>query len=313
MADFIKPRIFFVMLLLFAVNIISGCIKEESFSDKELKGTEGITIDFIKDYPQEKYTIEKDVPVDIILEIRNKGAYPETEEQKIDGKVYISGFDKSIIDIEKEKDLADVLLPSAFVAYPEGSLDNIQFDGKILSEKLRAEKYEANIMATLCYSYATKAAASVCVDTAPLEKNKVCSAESKTLTSQGAPVAVTRIDEEVSSDKIHFKISISNAGNGDVINREVLEKCNPYGDKRLERDDFDKVELVKVTLGQQELKCNAENNKIRLFNGQGFAICTLDKEDFKNIPTFTSPLNIELKYGYKSTILKQINVLKVVI
>ena len=53
------------------------------------------------------------------------------------------------------------------------------------------------------------------------------------------------------------------------------------------------------------------NNIIRLFDGEGFVICILTVSELGNIQSaYTTPLNIELGYNYRSTISKQIRIKK---
>ena len=58
--------------------------------------------------------------------------------------------------------------------------------------------------------------------------------------TQGAPVAVTSVEETVSRDRVQFKVYISNVGGGDVIDplAPILE-CHTA----LETEEVDKVEI----------------------------------------------------------------------
>ena len=317
----IRLEIFFVLLLLI---LVSGCqTKDGKQSSKDTStGTEGITINFLPNSPQDKYVVSNDQeePISIILEIRNKGSYPrENDVNELSrGQVYISGFDDNIIRMEEAgKRLDRQFLEGRSSINPEGGFDIMEFKGSIYTSGIVIEKYEPAILATLCYPYATKASPSVCIDPFPFDEKqkKVCKVGSQTLASQGAPIAITSIDQEASSTKIQFKINLKNAGKGDIIKIDTLDRCNPTGGQSLERNDFDRIEMVRADAGLSTLRCGPfteGNGIIRLNNGQGFIICTLDKESYQDTKSaYTTPLNLEFRYGYRTTASKPIKISKI--
>jgi len=236
--------------------------------------------------------------------------------------------------------LAPKFLPAASEVNPLGGFATAEFDGEIVADKITVDQYTPTILATVCYPYATKASPTVCIDPFPFDdrQEKVCNIGTQTLSSQGAPVQVTKIEQEASTKKIQFKIHIKNVGGGDVIqtgnskNLEggtlpTLDRCSPLGNGLLDRKDFDRVQLNKVQIGSVDLLKDAQGNFrnpklcspfadgsddiIRLFDGVGFVICTLTVDDLGSIQSaYTTPLNIELEYNYRSTISKQIEISK---
>tara|TARA_Y100000310_G_scaffold343471_1_gene451245 strand:- start:2802 stop:3791 length:990 start_codon:yes stop_codon:yes gene_type:complete len=320
----VKFEILFLVLL---VIVIAGCDKLGGKGSSKSSGTEGITINFLENSPQDRYMVsnEDEEPISVILELRNKGPYPQDEDENIlsRGKVYISGFDKEIIRIdEPSANLRRDYLLGLNSFNPEGGFDTVEFEGVISSDKIIVDEYSPTILATLCYPYVTKASPTVCIDPFPFDdkQEKVCRIGSTQLSSQGAPITITRIDEEASSNKLQFKINVKNGGNGEVIKVNSLVKCDPYGDTSsgkediLERKDFDRVELVRATVGFSELECGPldEGRFIRLFNGEGFVLCGLDRSSFEESKSaYTTPLNIELRYGYRSTISKPVRISKI--
>jgi len=187
----------------------------------------------------------------------------------------------------------------------------------IYPEDLIVDKYEPTILATLCYPYKTKASPSVCIDPFPFDnsQDKVCSIGSAKLSSQGAPIAITSIEQEASASKIQFKINIKNLGDGEVINFDSLDKCDPTHGKLFERSDFDKIILDKASVGFSELTCGPfpdGNNIIRLSDGEGFILCSINKDSYENEKSaYTTPLNLEIKYGYRTTETKPIRISKI--
>jgi hypothetical protein len=240
------------------------------------------------------------------------------------GKVFIGGFDDGIITFDtKETSLFGKELTARSSINPQGGFLTVEFEGNIAANNLQVEQYDPTILATICYPYKTIAGPNVCVDPDPFDdkQEKVCRLGSHSLTSQGAPIAVKTIDQEASSNKLRFKIVIENVGNGDVIKPDSMDKCGGTGDNRLKRDDFDLVELTQAKVGTIDLLSDSGNSKcgpfakqgtklIRLFDGEGFVICSVDKNEIPVSTAYTTPLNIELSYGYRSTTSKSISIKK---
>jgi len=345
-----KARILTATLcvLLLAVSVagcdeIRGKIGKKDKEAKEfVRGPEGLVMSFVPNYPQDKFIVskpkeaDKGEPISILVEVRNKGTYPPEEESKAKhtifgaGKIHLSGFDTNIIQMNSNsKGLKDLFLPAASSINPLGGLDTAEFDGIIAADNILIDSYNPTILVTACYPYFTKSTPTVCIDPEPfdLRQEKVCNIGSQTVPNQGAPIAVTRIDQEAAAGKIQFKITIRNAGKGDVIwDKEgvsnlfpLLERCDPNKGGRLDRKDFDRVQLEKVQIGSVDLfrggKCapfaDGTNNIVRLFDGEGFVICTLDVDDLGDIQSaYTTPIDIELRYAYRSTISKPIQIKK---
>jgi hypothetical protein len=333
---------FSIIFLIF----ITGCGKNESQDfDGPITGEEGLEISFLENFPLTKYVLgsEQQEPITIILDVRNKGALGLGIDESLSsnhflnkGKIFIGGFDDSIVNMDRSDDSDDditiedktidistLILPSRSSINPQGGFFSVQFDGNVVAANLQVEQYDPTILATICYPYKTIAGPNVCVDPDPFDdkQEKVCRLGSHSLTSQGAPIAVKTIDQEASSNKLRFKIVIENVGNGDVIKPDSMDKCGGTGDNRLKRDDFDLVELTQAKVGTIDLLSGSENSKcgpfakqgtklIRLFDGEGFVICSVDKADIPVSTAYTTPLNIELSYGYRSTASKSISIKK---
>jgi hypothetical protein len=324
--------------------IVSGCNglgnNGGSASSEFERVNDGLVMEFVKNYPGDRYLISdidgEEEEVSIIIDLRNRGTFPEGDNFDAGG-IYLSGFDRDIVNMDTYvKDLSDedVFLPAASYVNPLGSFSTAEFEGDIIGDNIPVETYTPTILATACYPYATKASPTVCVDPFPFDdrQEKVCTIGSQTLGSQGAPVAVTRIDQEASTGKVQFKIHMKNLGGGDIIKpgkgkeattTDTLDLCSPLGNDLLDRKDFDRVHLKTVEIGGNNLveqgKCSpfadgtSDDAKkiIRLFEGEGFVICTLTVADLGTVQSaYTTPLNIELGYNYRSTISKQIEISK---
>ena len=156
----------------------------------------------------------------------------------------------------------------------------------------------------------------VCIDPEPysvFDENKVCTigrnGETYSLGTQGAPVAVTRITEEISTNDIHFTIEIKNVGTGKVVDENTRVDC-PLA---LDYNDVDKI-LVKAQLPfDASPRCQPRGDHrdpVRLDKtGRGFIFCSFQKPSSKS--AFETVLNIELDYRYLDTIEKKIEIVNI--
>lgn len=331
-----EKKLVFALFLISAI-LISGCNSGKQDVKKSLEeirtGTEGIALRFLPNAPPDKIHAEEGADplttsFDVVLELRNKGAYPQpgfiTSPK---GVLYLSGYDQSIMSFIGQnppvENLERKALEGKSSINPNGGLDLVTFKGVINTENLNVEKYEPTLLATACYNYQTVAGPSVCIDPDPysINEKKVCQVQNIALNSQGAPIAVTSVNEEAFATKTQFKITIKNVGNGDVIKMESLSKCAPSGEK-IGRDDIDKVYLVEAKVGSKPLNCGPFANiqegntrgqagDIRLINGEGYVICELPSSDYGGSKTaYTTPMTINLFYGYRNSIEKKILIKK---
>jgi len=311
-----------IVLILLLYVIYGWHQKEEDFVEEEKSPAlgHGLVVSFLENNPQDGYIVGRGEyePISIFLEIKNKGTYPQEDDDDLlsRGKVYVSGFDPKIIEMEvKSKGLDGKSLVGVSRVNPRGGFDTAGFKGMIVPDSIITNKYEPTIVATACYPYITKASPTVCIDPFGPEhrQKKACRIENQDVTNPGAPIEITRVEQEAFNRKIQFKINVRHVGNGEVIKLNALDRCNPYGKQDLKREDFDRIELVRARAGFLDLRCepSEEGYMIRLFDGEGFVICSLDKGKYKDKKSaYTTPLSLEFRYGYKSTVSKTITILK---
>ena len=330
----IKLKKIIFVLLIISLLLASGCKKTQKDPKKQLEelktGTEGISLSFVPNSPPDIVHIEPTVKnFDVMIEIKNKGAYPAADDpRRIEGRLYLSGYDQNLVQWDRNNvDLGSLLLPSKSQVNLQGGFDVAAFKAEAQNlDSLNVEKYEPILLATACYKYETAATASVCIDPNPystVKEKKVCQVHDITLSSQGAPVAVTKIEETASYATTQFKVTIKNVGTGDVLKFDQLEKCNPTGTARLEREDIDKVHVERIAVGQQELLCwpfvdvqdsraRLQSGFIRLINNEGSVTCELQKKDQSGYAggntAYITPMTIRLKYGYKAIAEKKIQI-----
>jgi len=334
----------FMVVLIFIYGCSTGKNDTKKSVEEVRTGTEGISVNFLPNNPPDIVHVEQNSEnkFDVVFELRNKGAYPQPEEgSSPKGNLFLSGYDPNIIEFNvkepksseaKKVDLSKVALEGKSSINPNGGQDIVSFEGTIEYQKLNVQKYEPILLATACYNYETVAGPVVCIDPDPystLKEKKVCQVQDTSLSSQGAPIAVTKIEEEAFAAKTQFKITVKNVGNGDAIKSDQYGKCDPLGSTgKLEREDIDKVNLEKVIIRNKKLACGpfAENTNpntktdsgfIRLINGEGFVICELKKEDYVEnganlgkISAFTTPLTITLSYTYRTTTQRSVQIQK---
>ena len=340
----IQSIILFFILALF----VFGCSARKDVKDAKdnvRAGIEGMSIAYVANNPPNEIHIDESSTNDfkILMEVRNKGAYPQPGETGFgeNSKIYISGFDPDIIELGPldssiDNKISNLALDGRSDLNPYGSLDVMAFQGKIHYDKMIVEKYEPILLATLCYNYNTVAGPSVCIDPDPYSitsEKKSCQIHYFNLDGQGGPVAVIGIQEEAFASKTSFKITVKNVGGGDVLrpSEETLEKCNPskpgtggafeVSKSKVTLDDMNKIYVDEVSISGKNLECapfmdsagstRASSGIMRLVNGEGFIICDLKKEQYgQTVAAYTTPLQIKLSYGYRTSTARKLLIIK---
>ncbi len=293
-----------IFAIIFLALFAYGCTPPDTRPTTDFRrGSEGIVMNFVQTMPPP--TIYDDSNFDLIVEVRNRGAYPQDSHRSI-GALYISGFDTNIINMYNSKNLPALEGKSAH--NPEGGFDIVTFHGGVVDFKRQnIERYEANFKLDACYQYETIASETICIDPDPhtLQRvDKVCTPPSAYTFSggQGGPVAVTRIEQTVLSESIQYKITIRNIGNGRVIDKNALARC-PY--------DLDHTVLNKVRfsgrVSQEQLSCAQRIDPLTLINNEATIVCTIEKPSQRS--AYTTPINIKLEYGYTSSATRRITIL----
>ncbi len=309
-------KITVITLAIILLVVLSSCSKKDTrtLTTKDIdfhKGIEGIVIKFLQNSPPPRVFQDQDIIINVHAE--NKGAHDSEF-----ARLFISGFEKAALQgnwQDGSETSVDLTLSGLFrgksQTSPEGSIDIKSYIAKASVPISSADKYVANILVTSCYSYKTQANPIVCIDPDPfsvVKKDKVCEVRDVSLTSQGAPIAVTRVEEEVGNNKVFFRIFIRNVGDGKVMKPDaVLDKC-PFGIDIL---DINKVHVNSVSIPSLTLdRCEPSLDKdVILINGQGFIFCSFNLPIDKQQTSYTTPLNIELSYGYSSSVQKQFEII----
>jgi len=307
------PSLFiFAVLLMFLASCTAGGLYKSSSKDtKEVNyhsGNEGLRLKFLNGNPPRRLYAGDSLSV--VVEYSNKGAYPIQG-----GLLYLSGYDPEYIKLggfEGQRQLPITADPKG-PFNPDGDLAyTAEATDEAVSIPVNVDIFKQRIKATACYEYKTEASPMICVDPDPMgirPEDKVCIVKDVSMSSQGAPVAVTSIQQESSPKRIQFKINFANVGRGTVIapNNEgiaTVTKCP----NSLERDDVNKV-YVAAFLSGKNLKCQPEI--ARLVNNKGFAWCYYEGELLRNKPNaYQTVLEVELSYGYMDSIATDVDILR---
>ena len=169
-----KPIGFLIIIVIFLLLTVSAC-KSKRDPQKELEnlrtGSLGLTISFLQDNPPPTIHVEEgeENSFDIVLEVSNKGVYPQPEDGiKLNGKLYLSGYDKDIVEITTPSmDLSALAIDGKSSINLNGGSDLAVFKASVDYSKLPVERYEPTLLAAACYNYLTIAGPSVCIDPDP--------------------------------------------------------------------------------------------------------------------------------------------------
>lgn len=291
-------------------------------------GTDGLVAEFSKNAPPPRVFEDSSFP--ILLRIRNIGAYSIASDKQTFG----------MISIGRERDYVPALTAEKNNRVLPGTTDNEIFfsvDGKTkintkgdeiiasLNAKTgkldpQSEQKLSTITANLCYPYKTVLSTTVCIDpdvSGIRPGKKVCNVKEIIFNNgQGAPIAITKIEPNMIPDgdiiKPQFLVFIENKGKGNPVNiNNYFKVC---GKEKLSNEEIKNtwnVAFLKAyTSGNQQLECspNSEGSNdnligfLRFRDKKDFVRCTFkDKNIKRSDDAFTSPLRIEIDYGYVQT------------
>ncbi|MBS3103012.1 hypothetical protein J4458_06245 [Candidatus Woesearchaeota archaeon] len=335
-----NKKVVLLLAFLLLIVILAGCKNSQTKgakSEQAFTGTQGLVVNFLPNNPPDKLIADSNqVEIPILIEVRNRGTYPapdKSERWSENDVIFLSGFDPKLIpnwrvdnkDSGEENPKISLSLKSLEgknILNPEGGYDSAEFVGSLDISNLKIDRYKPSFLVTACYNYVTRATPTVCIDPNPFsltKEKKICDVKAVSLTNQGAPVAVTRIEEEILRNSFNFKIYFKNVGGGDVIAVDKLNRCAPApSSEKLDRKDIDLVKIVDVKLSDESIKdsckpvaeVDGSRDYARLFNNEGFIVCSAPKrEEIKT--AFTTPLSVELLYGYRNSISKTVEIINV--
>lgn len=304
-----KKSVIILLFLIACTQFNTGTDRKEPTTGYRT-GTQGVLMQFLPNLPPPRI-FDRD-PFNVVLQIENIGA--SRIGNGLD-RVYISGFDHNIITGIGTDGIPIPLLEGKTQYINKGGTDTIAFKGVIrsLTEK-RIDKYNPLILATACYNYETIESAQVCIDPnpySPTSTARVCTPTATGTGSQGAPIAITNVLVDPAPGRTRFTISIQNVGGGSVFKKgnQYLAKCSPYS-AGLAFDEIDYVQVADVIISDTSIKASCKpldkDSHLRLVTGNAQLFCELNSPQGQT--PYLTPLNIVLKYGYRQTIVKPVEI-----
>ena len=282
-------------------------------------GSIGLQMRFLEGTPPREIFVG-DSNMDVILEIYNKGTQDigSTYGYHV-GYIYLSGFDTNY-----------------FNPTPSGQGNyNFQAEGKSeynpLGEIYTAKEFkdtgmiylpggvsrlDQTLKATACYPYKTKAAEKVCVDPdiRNLIKDKVCRVHDISTNGQGAPITITRVEEDILGSDVIFKIHFTNTGGGQVYydsgsSDMGVANCHTG----LEYNDMNLIKLNHIRLGGTDFTSSCSPSTLRLTSNSGYMICRCSGGGCVNTgkQAYETLLEVELEYGYRQSIQKPFRLIRI--
>lgn len=296
-------------------------------------GTQGLSAEFVKSAPPPKVFENSDFPV--LLKIRNSGAYSISQEGDSKGLMGLLklGTEKDYVysaELEPNENTrkGDFENEAYFFVWgkrqinPTGDEILVSFNAKTGKLDPQSENKQSTLTATLCYPYKTILSATICIDpdVAGIRPGKkACTVKDLAFNNgQGAPVAVTRIESQMIPEgdiiKPQFLVFIENKGRGasiDFIGYIGACRSTDYDKKNTWNVAYVNV-YTSGPQGQNQLECSPgeasidkKTGFVRLRDRKTWVRCTFPKgirEIKKTDDAFTSPLRIEIDYGYVQTI-----------
>ncbi len=285
-------------------------------------GSEGLRIQFMQNTPPT--TAYDDQELNVVIQVDNRGA---TILEGSANRIYLDGFSTDIITGIPINGKVIDRLEGKNRYNINGDTTIIDLQGYVRDLGSRGiDRLPQTIKATVCYGYETIATATVCIDPNPFSTRSeevVCQGgqggfsigtgvASNLGGGQGAPIAVSAVLTDSLPDRTKFRVTIRNVGGG-VVFRDgftYLDRCNPYDPGGLDtfRDvgfvHLDDVQIDGISI-TGTCTPQKDDGNIQLINNEATIFC-----EYASIPQenpYITPLTIKLKYGYRTSISKQIN------
>jgi hypothetical protein len=315
-------------LFLFVLLFLASCTPSSQTPvklEKDLyKGTEGVVMDLFEDkLPSEVYQGEI---LNYIVKLTNKGPYPVSN-----AKLLVS-LEKGYMNFNKQTSSSNFHIKVISNINMEGkSLFNTLDDFDIREESIKvgnidgqSEYHDSVITTNLCYDYKGIAFADVCIDTDPYSTKpgqKPCTVKDSISLSegQGGPVSINQIETRMLVDNYggkeyirpQFIIHIGNQGSGFVIKPGTVDEVcseNALNDKIYNSVIINDIKFSGYT--KKDFECFPE--ELVLMQDQDKITCILKTGAIlKESTSYTTPLEIDISYGYMFSQSKEIKIKKV--
>ncbi len=316
---------FYLSIAMASIVFLLGCNTFSSSStSKEIDihvGVDSIRAEFIKTAPPQTVFEKSNFPV--VIKARNIGAY------NIKGGLIAIGLERDYVPRISLQEGQPSRMENGVVVFDLPGKSQINMKGDEMVASLNAETgaldpqsetKQSTITATFCYPYKTIASATICIDpdianVRPVKK--VCQAKEITLSNgQGAPIAVTKIETQMvpEGDKIkpQFLIYLENKGLGTPVSTESYDEiCKeakvPDPDRKIWNTALLKV-YGSESSTQNEIDCtpgisdDGNEGLLKFRDRKDFVKCIFTQGKNLNDDAYTTPIRIEIDYGYIQSI-----------
>jgi len=318
------PFIFFLVPGLLLLSACGGPPTQDYHT-----GSEGLALSFADDTPPAEVYEGSVVPV--FLEVWNKGAWNvpfNAMRLTLRTNPFYANVTKEPAFDPVEKRYADSLF-SKQPGYSEG--ERRQLAGLVTINSILGtrEQPSSKLFATICYPYATTLGTTVCVDANAYNQNRqqqVCQAETLTYRDQGAPVAVTIIENRPTPLRVvseggrgfidliqpTFIVHVKNVGQGSVLmpTPEEDEARDAACAGVIPPEQLNRVG-VNATLSGHQLACDP--NPVPLQRSEGYTTCVLPPgQDSKGLTgsNYLAVLLVKLNYLYRNSVSAPFDILR---
>ena len=328
----LRSRVFAAALLAAVLLLASGC----GLSDKRNSGRSGIPEAYVGILGVDIGFAKESVPPvttsgsrsDLLLLVANGGAVDaslsddymivtlrDTAGAFAFGNSVLKGSEIAALLPEDSETRKQGKLAGKASNNAVGSVEAVTIEALAAGFEQSEDAIATGLVASVCYRYSTRLATNVCIDASPYtfqKQRKPCDAKAPIVLSkgQGAPVAIRKIETITerfgSAVRPKFKIYIANAGKGLVVNRERIDlfctdAAHATGDS--EAPTLNVVNVDLVDLNGRGLTCSKKGKPLILTgkSSDDFILCAYDTDFKEETGTFTTPLRVELSYGYTST------------
>jgi len=325
-----NTKIIMGLIAIFVILAASGCgPQKQQIEVRVHEGTEGLKMSFIeKSPPDEAYEGER---MQLVVELRNKGAYDIEYNQGL----LVLGIEREYVSAPDEFVQNPIMfsLTGRSLYDPIGGFDRKTIPLTVKTLGPQIETLTTNIAVTACYPYRTEAAAQVCVDSdiyGQREQEKVCTPQTLSMGTiqregqelprgQGAPIAVTKIEQKMLPHerddmvKPSYMIYVKNMEDGLPVDIDTYDKaCAGIGMQKRTLNVVKANVFLTDRNAQMQLNCTpkvieaGKAGYIKLEDKEDFIKCTYEEGILKAMGTYTTPLIIDLDYGYTFTISKSV-------
>jgi len=285
-----------VVLLLILLIFLASCnVIQPKKEVADITGSDGLKLTLPK-LPKE---LNVGQGLDIPITLENVGTHKVEN-----GILSISGYDSNFVKFRTKPKVEGINLEGKSNFIPVGERRTEVFTISSVSLPDRKEKKEV-FEAIACYQYQTIASPVVCINpklvfgTTAIEAG--CAfVDAKISPTQGAPVAVTKVETWYFSDKneVEFRIFVKSLSKGGVILEQSAYAKRCLSPDPLKVEDIGVVNIEAFMSGTK-LSCYVGENQVdrfKVLNDRYSVTCRAQINPSE--PAFTTPLSIELSYGY---------------